>query len=160
VTKLGIQVDKGRRGGGHGKGSDWLTIWFTTESFSLFLLGWANTGGLGTGEGLSVHLSVEVLKPRSLLKLSPQTRGPKNYSRPQSHTFTSWGWGRERSVTNRPGPTLPNFDRSGRACGVGEGEVYYKQTRPGTVSEGHRYPQTSAWGVEGIDGVHYASGSH
>jgi len=34
-------------------------------------------------------LSVEVLKPRSLLKLSPQSRGPKNYSGPQSHTFTS-----------------------------------------------------------------------
>jgi hypothetical protein len=33
-------------------------------------------------------LSIEVLKPRSLLKLSPQSRGPKNYSRPQSHTFT------------------------------------------------------------------------
>ncbi len=37
---------------------------------------------------LSVCLSVEVLKPRSLLKLSPETRGPKNYSEPQSHTFT------------------------------------------------------------------------
>ncbi len=34
-------------------------------------------------------LSVEVLKPRSLLKLSPQSRGPKNYSRHQPHTFTS-----------------------------------------------------------------------
>ncbi len=34
-------------------------------------------------------LSVEVLKPKSLLKLSPQSRGPKNYSGPQSHTFTS-----------------------------------------------------------------------
>ncbi len=34
-------------------------------------------------------LSVEVLKPRSLLiKLSPQTQGPKNYSRPQ--VFTSY----------------------------------------------------------------------
>ncbi len=31
-----------------------------------------------------VRLSVEVLKPKSLLiKLSPQTRGPKNYSRPR-----------------------------------------------------------------------------
>jgi len=39
---------------------------------------------------LSVCASVcEVLKPRSLFKLSPWTRGPKNYSRPQSHTFTS-----------------------------------------------------------------------
>ncbi len=37
----------------------------------------------------SVRLFVEVLKPRSLLKLSPRTRGPKNYSGPQSHTFTS-----------------------------------------------------------------------
>jgi len=36
-----------------------------------------------------VCLSVEVLKPRSLFKLSSRTRGPKNYSRPQSHTFTS-----------------------------------------------------------------------
>jgi hypothetical protein len=38
---------------------------------------------------LSVRLSIEVLKSRSLLKLSPRTRGPKNYSGPQSHTFTS-----------------------------------------------------------------------
>jgi len=38
---------------------------------------------------LSVRLFVEVLKPRSLLKLSPWTRGPKNYLKPQSHTFTS-----------------------------------------------------------------------
>ncbi len=37
---------------------------------------------------LSVRLSVEVLKPRSLLKLSPRTRGLKNYSESQSHTFT------------------------------------------------------------------------
>jgi len=34
-------------------------------------------------------LSVKVLKPWSLLKLSPQSRGPKNYSGPQSHTFIS-----------------------------------------------------------------------
>jgi hypothetical protein len=38
---------------------------------------------------LSVRMYVEVLKPKSLLKLSPRTWGPKNYSRPQSHTFTS-----------------------------------------------------------------------
>jgi hypothetical protein len=38
---------------------------------------------------LFVRLSIEVLKPRSLLKLSPWTRGPKNYLKPQSHTFTS-----------------------------------------------------------------------
>jgi hypothetical protein len=43
---------------------------------------------------LSVRQSVEVLKPRSLLiKLSPRTRGPKNYSGPQVLTsyfyFTS-----------------------------------------------------------------------
>jgi len=38
---------------------------------------------------LYVCLSVKVLKPKSLLKLSPRTRKPKNYSRPQSHTFTS-----------------------------------------------------------------------
>jgi len=32
----------------------------------------------------SVNQSVEVLKPKSLLiKLSPRTRGPKNYSRPR-----------------------------------------------------------------------------
>jgi hypothetical protein len=37
---------------------------------------------------LSMRLSVEVLKPISLFKLSPRTRGPKNYSEPQSHTFT------------------------------------------------------------------------
>ncbi len=38
---------------------------------------------------LSVCLSVEVMKPRSLLiKLSPRTRGPKNYSRPR--VFTSY----------------------------------------------------------------------
>jgi hypothetical protein len=42
------------------------------------------------------------------------------------------GWGRERSVTDRPGPALPDFDRPGPAWGVGEGEVCYKQTRPGT----------------------------
>jgi len=38
---------------------------------------------------LSICLFVEVLKPRSLLKLSPRTRRPKNYSGPQSHTFIS-----------------------------------------------------------------------
>ncbi len=38
---------------------------------------------------LFLRLSIEVLKPKSLLKLSPWTRGPKNYSGPQSHTFTS-----------------------------------------------------------------------
>jgi hypothetical protein len=61
------------------------------------------------------------------------------------------GWGRERSVTDRPGPALPDFnltrpgtpefqpdparhsristDRA-RHGGVGEGEVCYRQTRP------------------------------
>jgi hypothetical protein len=39
------------------------------------------------------------------------------------------GWGRERSVTNKPGP---DFDRLGPAWGVGEGEVSYRQTRPET----------------------------
>ncbi len=38
---------------------------------------------------MSVRLSVEVLKPRSLLiKLSLRTRGPKNYSGPRVLTFT------------------------------------------------------------------------
>jgi hypothetical protein len=30
-------------------------------------------------------------------------------------------WGREMSVTNRPGPALSNFDRPGPTWGVGEG---------------------------------------
>jgi hypothetical protein len=38
------------------------------------------------------------------------------------------GWGKERSVTDRPGP---DFDRPGPTWGVGEGEVCYRQTRPG-----------------------------
>ncbi len=37
---------------------------------------------------MSVRQSVEALKPRSLLiKLSPRTRGPKNYSGPRVLTF-------------------------------------------------------------------------
>ncbi len=32
-------------------------------------------------------------------------------------------WGRERSVIDRPGSALPDFDRLGPAWGVGEGEV-------------------------------------
>jgi len=36
-----------------------------------------------------VCLSTKVLKPISLLKLSPRTRGRKNYLGPQSHTFIS-----------------------------------------------------------------------
>jgi hypothetical protein len=40
------------------------------------------------------------------------------------------GWGRERFVTDRLGPTLPDFDRSSPAWGGGEGEVCYRQTRP------------------------------
>jgi hypothetical protein len=50
------------------------------------------------------------------------------------------GWGRERSITERPGPALPDFDLTGPALpdfdrpgptwGMGEGEVYYRQTRP------------------------------
>jgi hypothetical protein len=36
-----------------------------------------------------MRLYVEVLKPRSLLKLSPRTWGPKKYSGLQSHIFTS-----------------------------------------------------------------------
>jgi len=41
------------------------------------------------GVCLFVRLSLKVLKPRSLSKLSLRTRGPKNYLGPQSHTFTS-----------------------------------------------------------------------
>jgi len=41
-------------------------------------------------------------------------------------------WGRERSVTDKPGPALPNFNRPGLAWGVGEGKVCYRQTRPRT----------------------------
>ncbi len=40
------------------------------------------------------------------------------------------GWGRERSIIDRPGPALPDFDRPGSVWGVGEGEVCYRQTRP------------------------------
>jgi hypothetical protein len=41
-------------------------------------------------------------------------------------------WGRERSITDKPGPALPDFDRPGLAWGVGEGEVCYTQTWLGT----------------------------
>ncbi len=49
---------------------------------------------------LSVNPSVEVLKPRSLLiKLSPQTRGPKNYSRPRVLTSYFYFYVRFRTAT-------------------------------------------------------------
>jgi len=126
-------------GGGHGRGVDWLADWLASLQQSLFLFfclggpawaGWAREKGC-----LCICLSVEVLKPKSLLKLSPRTWGPKNYSRSQSHIFISWGV-EEGEVCYRPGP----------ACGVGEGEVWYKQTRPGTVSETniHR-PRCAGW---------------
>jgi hypothetical protein len=40
------------------------------------------------------------------------------------------GWGRKRSITDRPGPALPDFDQPSPAWGVGEGEVCYRQTPP------------------------------
>jgi hypothetical protein len=47
---------------------------------------------------LSVRQSVEVLKPRSLLiKLSPRTQGPKNYS--GLRVFTSYFYIRLRATT-------------------------------------------------------------
>jgi hypothetical protein len=42
------------------------------------------------------------------------------------------GWGKERSITDRPGPALSDLDRPGPAWGVGEGEVCYRQTWPST----------------------------
>jgi hypothetical protein len=48
---------------------------------------------------LSGHTSVEVLKPRSfLIKLSPQTRGPKNYSGPPVLTSYSYFYVRFRAA--------------------------------------------------------------
>jgi len=52
------------------------------------------------------------------------------------------GWGRERSVTDRPSPAFPDFDRPGPAWGVREGEVRYRQTRPGTP----KFQPGPAWG--------------
>jgi hypothetical protein len=58
-----------------------------------------------------IHLSlfVEVLKPRSLLKLSPQTRGPKNYSKPQSHTFISLLTKSQVLSPNQSGSQVPTL---------------------------------------------------
>ncbi len=48
----------------------------------------------------SVSLSVEVLKPKSLLiKLSPRTRGPKNYSGPRVLTSYFYFYIRFRAAT-------------------------------------------------------------
>jgi len=48
----------------------------------------------------SVRSSVKVLKPRSLLvKLSPRTRGPKNYSRPRVFTSYFYFYVRFRTAT-------------------------------------------------------------
>jgi hypothetical protein len=111
-------------GGGHGRGVDWLADWLASLQQSLFLffcLGGPAWAGWAWEKGcLCICLSVEVLKPKSLLKLSPRTWGPKNYSRSQSHIFISWG--------------------------VEEGEVCYRQARLGTVSETniHR-PRCAGW---------------
>jgi hypothetical protein len=48
----------------------------------------------------------------------------------QANRARRGGWRRERSVTDRPGPALPDFDRPGPAWGGGGGEVCYRQTRP------------------------------
>jgi hypothetical protein len=60
------------------------------------------------------------------------------------------GWGRERSITNRPGLALPDFDRPGPTWGVGEGEVCYRQTQPDTPGFRPTRPGVGGGGGRGL----------
>jgi len=81
-------------GGGHRRGTDWLVYWFIVESFSLFLLGWAGTGGLGTGEGLSVRPFVHRgLETQITFKtIPPNSKAQKLFKTSITHFyfFTYW----------------------------------------------------------------------
>jgi len=60
------------------------------------------------------------------------------------------GWGRERSITDKPGPALLNFDRPGPTWGVGEGEICYRQTWPGTLGFRPIGPDMGGGGRRGL----------
>jgi hypothetical protein len=79
--------------------------------------------GMGGGEGEVYYRQTR-----------PGTLGFRPDSAQHSRISTDWarrgGWGKERSVTDRPGLALPDFNRPGPTWGVGEGEVCYRRTRP------------------------------
>jgi hypothetical protein len=62
-------------------------LWFPGQNFLFLEFSFKRSvvSELGVQADRAGVLSVEVLKPRSLLKLSPQSRGPKNY-----YFFTYW----------------------------------------------------------------------
>jgi len=128
---------------------------------------------------LSICPSVEVLKPRSLLiNMSPRTRGPKNYSGPRVLTSYFYIYVRFRTTTVvvdgggifgiwkvsediwvcffwakglRRSWFLFFFVEGGRGWGWGSrGLNRWKWTGMGNAKDQ----------VGGIDGVHYAPGSH
>jgi len=93
-------------------------------------------GGLGMGEGLSVHLSL-CRGPETQITFKivpPNLRAQKLFKISITHFYFVGGGGGRGLL------------QTGPACGVGEGEVCYKQTRLGTVSETniHR-PRCAGW---------------